>query len=294
MNKVIKIVTHHKYPDKAAKLMEEEGVVAIGWGIDATKNKTRSDIKHLFDKELNNYSPKEVSEVYQFRNDIQKGDIVFAYNKHNIIALIGEIEDGLYHYNTKNKVGSKEFGIGYPQQYKVKWWPKPKNFDRNQLPKDISSKLALMGTISIFNYNLPKLKKILKEIPDAEQNTHDIHEIVNEKDLQDYVEKFSQNIEKGLRIIKREYIIPQVGNVDFLAKDSKNHFVLIECKLIATYSAVGQLLSYITGYKEAKKQSFVRGVIIAKRFDTQCKMATRNQKIELYKLEIRPIFSKIN
>lgn len=164
--KIVKIVTHHKKPERAAELYAEEGVMAVGFDIGDPTGKSREELKELFVEEWGLSEAKAASatgSLLRFRDEISIGDLVFAYAKKNKVALVGEIL-GDHKYNTRNKVGDPDGEIRYPNQRKVKWWNRPRNFDRSYLPDDVSKKVALTGTIHIFEYDSDKLKKSLDQI----------------------------------------------------------------------------------------------------------------------------------
>jgi 5-methylcytosine-specific restriction endonuclease McrBC GTP-binding regulatory subunit McrB len=150
--KVVKIVTHHKCPEKAAELFYNEGVVAVGWtGLGDIRSLTKEEIMKISQKKWGTSrieSEKIAGQLITFRDKINEGDIIIAYRKNNIVAMIGEVE-GDYYFDDKNKVGNPDGDIGYANQRKVKWWEAPRNFHRSRLPHPLDEKVALPGTILI-------------------------------------------------------------------------------------------------------------------------------------------------
>jgi hypothetical protein len=290
--KLVKIVAHHKFPEEAAKLMLKENVIAVGWPIGNVKNRDKDEIKKLLKKA--GYKKNEInypaSTLLRFRDNIHIGDIVFLYMGHNKVALVGEIK-GNYKFNDKNDVGNLKEKIKYPHQREVKWWDSPRNFDRELLPKDLRDKIALRGTLNVFDYNIKKLKNFLIQIP-SEDIEEKMYEIKNEDEIKKNLKK--KLVELGFNDVKSEFELIG-GPIDFFAKDENGISVLIEVKIKAGEDAVGQLLRYIGSYEKDKKITNVRGILIAKEFTQGCRMAVAGSKqnIELYKYEIQPRLIKI-
>ena len=164
--KVVKIVTHHLYPEKAAELFYEEGIVAVGWTeLGDISGLTKGKIIETSQKKWQRTSQQSLSDANQlvtFRDKIGKGDIVIAYRKKNIVAMIGEIESD-YYFDDENRVGNVDGGVGYANQRKVGWWAKPRNFNRSKLPPPLDKKAALPGTILICAEDFP-IEKIVQNL----------------------------------------------------------------------------------------------------------------------------------
>lgn len=81
--KLVKIVTHHENPSKAAELYLHEGLIAIGYVYDkAVSQKNEEGIKEYFRKQrgLTEQQVGQSASIFlKFRDDIKKGDVVFAY-----------------------------------------------------------------------------------------------------------------------------------------------------------------------------------------------------------------------
>jgi len=69
-----------------------------------------------------------------FRDRIEVGDIIVAYKKDNIVAMIGEVVSN-YYFDDKNRIGDPNGEIGYANQREVRWWEEPRNFSRTFLPE---------------------------------------------------------------------------------------------------------------------------------------------------------------
>lgn len=229
-----------------------------------------------------------------FREGVSIGDIVLAYKLNNIVALVGEIV-GEYEFNAKNAVGDLKGEIGYANQRRVKWWERPRDFDRHFLPKGLAEWVARPGTISIRQYNIGKLKKILQNIPSQETVTKAL-EIHDEDEIKDYMEKYLEEIEKGLKVVRREQPTSE-GPMDFLAKDKNGTNVVIEVKMVADDSTVTQLRRYMRSFKRDAKTSKIKGMIVAEEFTKRCvddvkELSEHGMDITLYKCRKKFGFSR--
>jgi hypothetical protein len=292
---VVKIVTHHDKPQRAADLFAMEGLVAVGFDVGDPKGKSRDELKRLFVqvwKVSDAKAAHSAGELLRFRDEIGIGDIVLAYKPPNMIALVGEVV-GPPQYETKNAIGDPKGEIRYPNQRKVEWWPEPRDFHRDYLPEDLRDKVALPGTIHIFEYDFDKLKRSLGTVP-PEESRQKVLEIEDEDEIKDYLEKNPEDVEKGLVIVKREHELP-VGSVDFLAKDSRGVHALIEVKVKADDSAAGQILGYLQSYKEEESaQKEIRGMVVAEEFTDRCKKALKSSNVVLYRCRKRFEFTPID
>lgn len=281
--KVAVIVTHHENVKKTAELLYKEGVVAIGFSrLGNLKGKTKDQFRTLLRKQ--GFSTGEIASavgmVTRFRDDLKIGDIVLSYAGHNRVALVGQIK-GKYEYNTRNAIGNLKGEIGYPNQRKVEWKEHPRNFHRDFLPHDFRDKVALPGTIHIFDYDVKKLEQSLQAIP-SEEMEETIYEIKNEEEIKKHLRRKLPTL--GLSKIKREFLTSN-GPVDFFAIDKNGRPVLIEVKVRAKDSTIGQLLKYIGAYESENKVKDARAIVVASEFTPGCKMAARavNREISLYK-----------
>jgi MoxR-like ATPase len=158
MVKLVRIVTHHDNPERAAELFAEERVVAVGWlRSGSISGKTVDEIEKMLINEGWDPPSYPRSQLIKFRDEIKKGDIIVAYKKRNVVALIGEVIDGRFKFNNRNKMGlPKDKGgeIDYPNQKEVKWWDKPRDFHRNLLPGNLSKMVIERRTIKILDYNV--------------------------------------------------------------------------------------------------------------------------------------------
>ena len=119
MNSIYAITTHNDRSADAAEAWRDVNVCAIGF-------------THY--GKLTKEKPEKFPKDAQLFLKIKKGDLILAYARGNRIAYVGEIEDGEYIYTNHNVVGldGKNGGFGYPSQYKVRWFEKPR-FLKNRL-----------------------------------------------------------------------------------------------------------------------------------------------------------------
>ena len=269
--KLVKIVTHHENPRRAAEIYLKEGLIAIGYVYKkAVAKKHKERIKEYFRKQrgLTEQQVGQSTSIFlRFRDEIEEGDVVLAYAGSNRIALVGKVV-GPHRFNDKNIVGDEEGEIGYPNQRRVKWWDKPRNFDRSFLPRKLSEWVARPGTLSIREYDIKKLQQILQEIPSEETVTKAL-EIESEDEIKDYMEKHLEDVENGLTLVKREYMTSS-GPMDFLAKDKQGIDIIVEVKMKADDTTVTQARRYMRSYKRDLKVATVRGIIVAEKFTKRC------------------------
>jgi len=283
--KLVRVVTHHENPERAAELFSEEEVVAVGWiRAGSIAGKTREEIRQMLIEEGFENPDWGASQLIMFRDEIEVGDVVIAYRTKNIVALVGDVVDE-YEFNNKNNVGrpEQEGGeIDYPNQKRVHWWDKPRNFHRNLLPGDLSETVAARGTIKILDYDVDinKLKETLNSISGIEASREKVLEVTGEDEIIEYLKRHISGLEEGLIVKKAEYEV-SVGSIDILAEDRNGLPVVIEVKVQASDSAVGQILGNTQAYEEECKAEQVRGIIVAKEFTERCKKAANRAGIKL-------------
>ncbi len=288
LSKLVKIVTHHEKPGKAAELMAKEGVIAIGWAkSQSIAGKSKDEIIQQLSNEGVSNPEWGASQLLTFRDEIQVGDIIIAYAPPNRVALIGEVRSG-YIFNNKNEVGDPKGEISYPNQRKVEWWKSPRNFHRNLLPGDLKNLVASRGTIRILEYNLDvqRFSESLQKIAETAAGQELIAEVTGEDEIHEYLVNHLGELEEGLTFKESECGI-SVGSIDILAEDRNGLPVIIEVKVRADDSTIGQLLGYIQAYEEETGKK-ARGFIVAESFTERCKKAAKRAGIELY--ECRKMF----
>jgi Holliday junction resolvase-like predicted endonuclease len=287
--KLAKIVTHHEDPKRAAEIYLKEELIAIGYIYEkSVAKKDKEKIKEYFRKQrgLTEQQVGQSTSIFlKFRDQIEEGNIVFAYAGDNKIALVGEVA-GQCKFNDKNIVGDEKGDIGYPNQRKVKWYDSPRNFDRSFLPRELSEWVARPGALSIREYDIKKLQKILQEIP-SEETVSITLEIHSEDEIKDYLEKHPGDVEEGLVLIQREYPT-STGPMDFLTKDKNGVHTVIEVKMEADDTTVTQIRRYMRAFKREKKVANIRGIIVAEEFNPRCiedvaELAQHGFDLRLYK-----------
>ena len=278
MNKIYAIVTHHERPDDAAEAWRECNVCAIGWArygnLKKTKQKLPSDAR-LFLK-------------------IKKGDIILAYAGGNRIAYVGEIASGKYMHTTRNIVGRNEDdgGFEYPNQYKVKWWDKPFDFSRKDLPLFLFKQLGKRGRtvvpIKFYRRSFDKVKQIILTTSRSGSLSYEVNEDMIKAGLRKYLRRYINSLEKGLKIVKSEKSTSRTDRPDFIAKDRSGTTVIIECKGNAFPGDCEQLERY--GENLARENP--RLMLIAFKIDDGCiELAKRIPRMELFECDLE--FTKI-
>jgi len=107
-----------------------------------------------------------------------------------------------------------------------------------------------------------------------------------EKMLEDFLELNLEQLEKGLKLIRRQYPT-LIGPIDILAIDSDKHYVVIELKKgKASDKVMGQLHRYM-GYieEEISKGKYVRGTIVSREIDRKLVYAfkaSKNPHLQLF------------
>jgi RecB family endonuclease NucS len=111
-----------------------------------------------------------------------------------------------------------------------------------------------------------------------------------EEELERQISSNPEIIEKGLRIIGRQYKT-SAGVIDILAEDRVGTKVVIELKSgDADIGTISQILRYMTAVKREYPESYVRGIIIAHDFDDILIESIKSflkDKIELINYEIK-------
>jgi endonuclease len=114
-----------------------------------------------------------------------------------------------------------------------------------------------------------------------------------ERDLQEYLSRDLSQLEPKLELYTEDGLsgreVPtEAGKIDILAKDDSS-LVVIELKASkATYSALGQILSYMASIKMELKVQSVRGIIVAEEFDKKLMLAvTQVNNVKLVKYKVK-------
>jgi len=149
---VVRIVTHHNYLKDVVRAWYREGVCAVGYVYDPQYmnldyegiREYRLRTKRAGDRRT---AAIDARAFITFRDEVQIGDLIFAYVGNNIVGLVGEVT-GKARFYTENGVGSPDGKFYYPNQRLVDWWPEPQMFERYELPDEISEWVAGRDTIS--------------------------------------------------------------------------------------------------------------------------------------------------
>jgi hypothetical protein len=298
--KAYRIIAHHEHDEKAAELCVKEQVVAIGWSRAGNIEKMglqeiKAKLKNAY---RSNYSKKQravdtdAGTMARFRDRLERGDLVLLYVRPNTIAAVGNTRNGNYRYNTRNGVGNPAGTISYPNQRRVKWWPRPRNFHREYLPSRLSRVVAGPGTLRELSCNVKKLERTLGLIPDrATQEKAATFETQN--DVKEYLKKHMRKL-AGLRLVRSEFPTPR-GPFDFLCRDKDNVPVVVEIAdgLEGDTTEIGELLKYKGAYSRKARARKVRGILVARQFNRDAREAARaTRDVTLYTCELIPTFRR--
>jgi RecB family endonuclease NucS len=98
---------------------------------------------------------------------------------------------------------------------------------------------------------------------------------IAETHLEDFVVDRLEEIETGLRLVKRQ-LSTKAGRLDLLCQDARGNYVVIELKSTrGSDQVVGQILRYMGWAKEEYPQAGVRGVIIVGKKDAALEYALK-------------------
>lgn len=291
VDNIHRIVTGHENQDVYAEEFLITGVIAVGWY-------ETGDISYLTKEQLriacnSCENPREAKSVLlRFRDKIKIGDPIIAYKSPNTIVAVGRIA-GEYFFDDKDNLGSLK-GLGYPHKRKVTWREKPRMFDRNFLPDDFSSLVALPGTFKTLEYDFSIIEEELDKIPE-EAEKKKVLEVESEEQMRLYFKGNIQQIDPDLVALDERDT--SAGQADILAK-AGDTWVIIEMKREATDSAIGQLLGYMSAIKEDKNTDKFRGIIIAEKATNRVKktielLNTFDIDISLYTCKLRFEIKKI-
>ena len=117
---------------------------------------------------------------------------------------------------------------------------------------------------------------------------------ISEENLERLIVENLNQVESGLRLIKRQYTVP-VGRIDLLCEDRKGRLVVIEIKRhdAKTEELIGQIARYM-GYVDkhlAKRGQNVRGIVVVGRPDQRLAYAAQaipNLEIKKFQVTLSP------
>ena len=102
------------------------------------------------------------------------------------------------------------------------------------------------NALNIYNYckkNKIKIDKSINAISETEFKSV----LVDEKILEDFLERHIKELEKGLRLIRRQRYPTISGPIDLLATDNKGRMVVIELKKNrVSDKVIGQVARYVS------------------------------------------------
>lgn len=282
--RISRVITGHKDHEKYARLFFEKGVVAVGWcDVGDIAGMSRNEIISAAEKvEYIDNPPYVASVLVSFRDEIKVGDPVFAYRTGNIVACVGFV-DGEYYFGDSDELGDCK-RLGYPHKRNVRWMDEPINFHRNLLPESVSEELAKRGTLRIFQYDFSEIEDSLKEIPESLMFGR-ILAIESEETIKNYLISNYKELDENFELVGSE-VETSVGNIDVLGKIG-DEYVVVEIKRQAGDSAVGQVLGYMSAYRDENKIGNIRGIILAEDFDPRVRMAVRNLNVSLYQCRLK-------
>ncbi|MGD0072466.1 MAG: endonuclease NucS domain-containing protein [Candidatus Bathyarchaeia archaeon] len=110
-----------------------------------------------------------------------------------------------------------------------------------------------------------------------------------EKDLKEYLAKNPHILEKGLKLIEKEFDTKEIGKIDLLLNDGKGYDVVAELKKGRTSDdVVGQLSRYM-GWIMKNKNKKVRGIIVVSEPDPRLEYSilpfSGSLKIKYYRVK---------
>jgi hypothetical protein len=212
----------------------------------------------------------------------------------NRIAYVGEIDDGKYLYTRKNIVGRDEDkgGFEYANQYKVKWYDRPYDFSRKDLPDYLWTQLGKKGRtvvhIKLGRRSFDEVKQIIMVTARPGSSSYEINEDTVKAGIRKYLRRNIDSLEKGLKIVRFEERTSKTDQPDFLAKDRNGRTVIIECKGYAYSDVCDQL----ERYEESIEKEKPRLMLVAFRIDDGClKAAEKNPQMELFECDLK--FTKV-
>ena len=156
--------------------------------------------------------------------------------------------------------------------------------------------------------SLEELEQDLNKLTDYYKNNldkkvSDVESVVSsglfymEQQLEDFIIENWEQTELGKKydlIFEEGELLSQqyktdIGRIDILAKDkAEGNYVVIELKKNQTSDdTIGQILRYMGWVLEEKKDSNVKGIIVAGAYDTKLNYATKlNENIDVFLYEV--------
>lgn len=210
-----------------------------------------------------------ISQLYRFLTAVEPGDLVLLRDTENGVIHAGEITGG-YVYSSLGADGST-----FPHSRAVRWIT---TVERSKFSQEFLNAAGSALTFFSLSDRAEEIEEVLGEIKG--EHHQDLSEFGMEAHLEDFIvenwnrlpdfknyEIYKENDE----VVGKQYIIPQIGRIDILAKSKDGkEWLVIELKKGKTGDdVVGQTLRYIGWIKknEAETNEDVRGLIIAGKQD---------------------------
>lgn len=285
MSKIYAIVTHHEKPIDAADAWVKEGVCGIGfYRLDIGGIKNKEQLQKLLIEKKERPKNKFMNEIMRFL-EIEKGDVILAYEKKNIISAVGKVIVGDYEFNQSNLTG-KPTGFNYPHQKRVEWLEKPREFSRKELPQKFADQIGKdkigVTTTKISGYRGDWLLNYLETTPITAHEGKYNEELVK-VGLSKYVKRNLNDLETGLTILKEEKSLDEENRPDFIAKDSQGNPVIIECKgSLVGIEAINQIIRY-----RKSRGANARCFLIAFTFDHLALQKAEREGIDVFEVDLR-------
>ena len=130
-----------------------------------------------------------------------------------------------------------------------------------------------------------KLVEVLSDV------THDMGEAAGlqkdgvERDLQLLLAAQPEQIEPGLRLVKREWPT-EVGPVDLMCRDADDGWVAVEIKRIGTIDAVEQLSRYLDCIRVDPARAACRGILVAQSIKPQAVALAESRELDCVEVDL--------
>jgi len=130
-----------------------------------------------------------------------------------------------------------------------------------------------------------KLVEVLSDV------THDMGEAAGlqkdgvERDLQLLLAAQPEQIEPGLRLVKREWPT-EVGPVDLMCRDTDDGWVAVEIKRIGTIDAVEQLSRYLDCIRVDPARAACRGILVAQSIKPQAVALAESRELDCVEIDL--------
>ena len=130
-----------------------------------------------------------------------------------------------------------------------------------------------------------KLVEVLSDV------THDMGEAAGlqkdgvERDLQLLLAAQPEQIEPGLRLVKREWST-DVGPVDLMCRDAEDRWVAVEIKRIGTIDAVEQLSRYLDCIRVDPARAACRGILVAQSIKPQAVALAESRELDCVEVDL--------